>query len=47
MAKWYLDQLLEELLADLSEKNGDLIFVVLLLETSIIKEHELGSPSQS
>ena len=47
MAKWRLNQLLEELLANLSEKDGDLIFVVLLLEISIVKEYELGSLSQS
>jgi hypothetical protein len=39
MPKQDLSQLLEELLADLSEKDKDLIFVVLLLEISIIKKH--------
>ena len=44
MPKWGLSQLLEELLTDLSEEDRDLVFVVLLLETSIVKKHELGSP---
>jgi hypothetical protein len=39
MPKQGLSQLLEELLADLSKKDKDLIFVVLFLETSIIKKH--------
>jgi hypothetical protein len=39
MPKQGLSQLLEELLADLSEKDRDLIFVILLLETSIIKKY--------
>ena len=46
MPKWRLRQLLEELLADLGEKDGDLIFVALLLEISIVKKHELSSPGQ-
>ena len=47
MPKGRLSQLLEELLADLGEKDRDLVFVVLLLETRIIKEHELSGPGQS
>ena len=47
MAKWRLSQLLEELLADLGEKDRDVVFVVLLLETSIVKKYKLGSLSQS
>lgn len=47
MPKRRLGQLLEEPLADLGEKDGDLVFVVLLLETSIVKKHKLSSPSQS
>ncbi len=47
MPKRRLGQLLEELLIDLGEKDGDLVFVVLLLEISIIKEYKLSSPGQS
>jgi hypothetical protein len=43
MPKRGLSQLLEEFLADLGEKDRDLIFVVLLLETSIVKKHQLSS----
>jgi hypothetical protein len=39
MPKQYLGQLLEELLADLSEKNKNLVLVVLLLETGVIKKY--------
>jgi hypothetical protein len=39
MAKWRLSQLLEELLTNLSQKNRDLVFVILLLEISIVKKH--------
>src|SRR5271156_4552004 len=46
MAKGSLGQLLEEFTADLGEKDGDLVFVVLLLKASIVKENELGSPRQ-
>jgi len=33
---------LEELLIDLGKEDGDLVFVVLLLEIGIVKEHELS-----
>jgi hypothetical protein len=42
MPKGRLSQLLEELLIDFREKDRDLVFVVLLLETRIIKEHKLS-----
>ena len=42
MPKWRLSQLLEELLTDLGEKDRDLIFVVLLLETGIVEKNQLG-----
>jgi hypothetical protein len=42
MPKGRFSQLLEELLIDLREKDRDLVFVVLLLETCIIKEHKLS-----
>ncbi len=47
MPKRRLSQLLEELLIDLGEEDRDLVFVVLLLETSIVKKHELDSLGQS
>ena len=43
MPKRRLSQLLEELLTDLSEKDRDLIFVILLLKISIVKKHKLSS----
>jgi hypothetical protein len=39
MPKQYLGQLLEKLLADLGQEDKDLVFVVLLLETSVIKKY--------
>jgi hypothetical protein len=44
MPKWRLSQLLKKLLADLGEKDKDLVFVVLLLKTNIVKKHQLSSP---
>jgi len=39
MPKRRLGQLLEELLTDPREKDGDLILVVLFLKISIVKKH--------
>jgi hypothetical protein len=39
VAKRRLSQLLEELLVDLGEEDRDLVLVVLLLETSVVKKH--------
>jgi hypothetical protein len=46
VAKRRLDQLLEELLTDPGEEDGDLVFVVLLLEASVAKDHKLGGLRQ-
>lgn len=47
VSKRGLGQLLKESLADLGEEGRDLIFVVLLLKTSIVEDDELGRPGQS
>jgi len=44
--KGRLCQLLEESLADLCEEYRDLILIILLLETGIIKKNKLGSPRE-
>jgi hypothetical protein len=42
--KWCLGQLLEELLAHPGKKDRNLIFIILLLEASIVEDHKLGNP---
>lgn len=46
MPKWRLGQLLEEPLTDLGKEDRNLIFIVLLLETCVIKQNERGSPGE-
>ena len=41
MAKGGFSQLLEEFAADLSKKDGDLVFIVLLLKAGIVEEDKL------
>jgi hypothetical protein len=35
----------EELLACPGKEDGDLIFIILLVETSIVENHKLSNPS--
>jgi hypothetical protein len=39
MPKRRLGQLLEKLLADLGQEDRDLVFVVLFLETNVVKKY--------
>jgi hypothetical protein len=47
MSKGRLGQLLKEFLVDLLKKDGDLVFIILLLEVGIVKEEELSYPGNS